>query len=450
MPYIETFGDFLVLNIVFGFVMYLHPEVCAMSSLRLVWLLCNVAFVPVPLWQYRTGKNHRAVTIDKVLAAAFKSVFIQAAVFLSTMAFLHISLPAKVYIDFYVAFAVAFPLWRVIDRWVIKRYRSRGRNYVRVVIVGTSKTGQALAEQMRSDPGYGFKMLGFFDTVRPDNFGDKYAGNIDELADFVVANNVDEIYFALPGEQHEILGKVVKIADDNVIPFYYVPQISRYVRRGFSIQNIGALPVLSTLRNPLNNPVNSVLKRGFDILFSSAFLVVSPVIFIPVAVGIKLSSPGPVFFVQKRTGYKGRTFNCYKFRTMRVNANADKVQATDNDPRKTRFGNFLRHSSIDELPQFINVWLGDMSVVGPRPHMLKHTELYTTLIDKYMVRHVVKPGVTGWAQVNGYRGITDELWKMEKRVECDVWYIEHWTFGLDLKIIARTIINAVSGEKNAF
>ena len=135
---------------------------------------------------------------------------------------------------------------------------------------------------------------------------------------------------------------------------------------------------------------------------------------------------------------------------MRVNNNADNIQATKDDPRKTRLGEFLRHTSLDELPQFINVFLGDMSVVGPRPHMLKHTQDYTRIIDQYMVRHVVKPGITGWAQVNGYRGITDEVWKMEKRVEFDVWYIEHWHFFLDLKIIVRTLMNAVHGEKNAF
>lgn len=146
----------------------------------------------------------------------------------------------------------------------------------------------------------------------------------------------------------------------------------------------------------------------------------------------------------------GKTFKCYKFRTMHVNKNADTCQATENDPRKTKFGNFLRRTSIDELPQFINVFKGDMSIVGPRPHMLKHTTDYTRLVDHYMVRHAVKPGITGWAQVNGYRGITDQLWKMERRVEHDVWYIENWSFLLDLKIIVRTVMNAIAGEKNAF
>ena len=246
------------------------------------------------------------------------------------------------------------------------------------------------------------------------------------------------------------MGKVTKIADDNVLQFYYVPQISRYVNRVFEMHNVGAVSMLTTRNNPLKNVINRWIKRGFDIVFSSIVLLFSPIIFIPVAIAIKLSSPGPIFFKQVRTGYRGRDFKCWKFRTMRVNADSDKLQAQKDDPRKTKVGDFLRRTSIDELPQFINVWLGNMSVVGPRPHMLKHTSDYSKLIDKYMVRHLIKPGITGWAQVNGYRGQTEELWQMEKRVEYDVWYIENWTFFLDMKIIVRTVLNAVQGEKNAF
>ena len=153
---------------------------------------------------------------------------------------------------------------------------------------------------------------------------------------------------------------------------------------------------------------------------------------------------------RKRTGYKGKEFTCLKFRTMKVNTTSDTAQASKNDPRKTRVGDFLRRTSIDELPQFINVLRGDMSVVGPRPHMLAHTDQYSKLIDKYMVRHLIKPGITGWAQVNGYRGQTGQLWQMERRVEFDVWYIENWSFLLDLKIVMRTIVNALHGEENAF
>ena len=192
---------------------------------------------------------------------------------------------------------------------------------------------------------------------------------------------------------------------------------------------LGNVPVLCIRQEPLSFTENRFRKRTFDIVFSLLFLcTLFPVIYIIVGLTIKITSPGPIFFKQKRSG----------------------EEATLHDPRKTRFGNFLRKSSIDELPQFINVLLGDMSVVGPRPHMLKHTEQYSQLINKYMVRHFVKPGVTGWAQVTGFRGETHELWQMEGRVQRDIWYIEHWTFMLDLYIIYKTVRNALEGEKEAY
>lgn len=175
-----------------------------------------------------------------------------------------------------------------------------------------------------------------------------------------------------------------------------------------------------------------------------------PIICLIVGLIIKLTSPGPIFFVQKRTGKDGKDFNCYKFRSMKVNKEADEKQATANDPRKTPFGNFIRNTSIDEIPQFINVLLGDMSLIGPRPHMVKHTEMYSELIDNYMDRHAVKPGITGWAQVTGLRGETKELSSMENRVKADIWYIKNWSFLLDMKILVKTFLTILLGDKNAY
>jgi putative colanic acid biosynthesis UDP-glucose lipid carrier transferase len=179
-------------------------------------------------------------------------------------------------------------------------------------------------------------------------------------------------------------------------------------------------------------------------------VTIYPIIYIIFGLLIKLSSPGPVIFKQLRTGLYGKEFYCWKFRSMRVNDAADEKQAQKNDPRKTRIGEFLRKTNLDEMPQFYNVLIGDMSVVGPRPHMLRHTEIYSMMIDKYMVRHLVKPGITGWAQVNGYRGETKNTEQMEGRVKRDVWYIENWSFLLDLKIVIVTVINMFKGEKNAY
>ncbi|MDE5812494.1 MAG: exopolysaccharide biosynthesis polyprenyl glycosylphosphotransferase, partial [Muribaculaceae bacterium] len=227
---------------------------------------------------------------------------------------------------------------------------------------------------------------------------------------------------------------------------------SHIIKRNFFVAPInGTMPAIDLYPNPLQNPVNRFFKRAFDIFFSAGVILTFGLpILIPVAIAIKLSSPGPVFFKQKRTGYRGRDFNCYKFRTMKINNESDSRAATKDDERKTRVGDFLRRTSIDELPQFWNVLMGDMSVVGPRPHMVSFTKQYRQVIGEYMVRLLIKPGITGWAQANGYRGNTDKLWKMEKRVESDIWYIENWSFRLDLKIILMTVIDIIKGDENAY
>ena len=201
---------------------------------------------------------------------------------------------------------------------------------------------------------------------------------------------------------------------------------------------------------PLSLPANRLVKRTFDLVISCiSLLCLLPIIPI-IALIIKIQSPGPIFFKQARTGMNGKEFQCYKFRSMHVNKDADLVQATEHDPRKFSFGNFMRKANIDELPQFWNVFIGNMSIVGPRPHMLHHTETYAQLIDKYMVRHFVKPGVTGWAQVTGFRGETKELWQMEGRVKRDIWYIENWSIWLDLRIIWRTAKQLIIHDQKAY
>lgn len=444
-----TISDLVLVNLLFLIVSLVGEDLSACNP-KIVWLMLNVSFLPVVFIIYNTHKQ-RAIYMEHVFTRAIQVVGIHAVCYVSLLTFLSESLPVMSYVEFYVASLVALPLWWLVLRQSVKRYRRKGRNFCRVVIVGTNSTALRLQEELMSDAGFGYKLMGFFGRWRPADFAGDYKGDIEDLDAYVKSHSIDEIYFTLSGEDEETIKKVTKIADDNVVQFYYVPQISRYVNRVFELHNVGAVSMLTTRNNPLKSSINRGIKRAFDILFSSlVLLILFPFVFIPVAIIIKITSPGPIFFKQMRTGYRGRDFMCWKFRTMHVNADSDKVQATKDDPRKTKFGDFLRRSSIDELPQFINVFMGDMSVVGPRPHMLKHTEDYSKLIDKYMVRHLIKPGITGWAQVNGYRGLTEALWQMERRVEYDVWYIENWTFLLDLKIIVRTVLNAIQGEKNAF
>lgn len=444
--------NLIIVNIAFFITLWHFPEIReAGHSLRVIWFLANLCFLP-PMWR-NLRKTHleRAIRMESVFMQALTNVGVHALLYLSLITLMRINIaPFKGYVTFYVLMTIGIVIWSLASRYWLKNYRRRGFNYTRVVIVGSNDIAVRLYEEMLNDDGFGYKVLGVFDKQRPNNaLSELYVGTLDELDKFVKENAVDQIFVSISGNE-ENFTKAAKIADDNVTELYFVPQISKLVNRRFELYSLGCMPVLSTLHNPLKSLTNRCIKRAFDLLVSSIFLCFYPLIYIPIAIIIKLTSPGPIYFKQERTGYRGKTFYCLKFRSMHVNKESDKAQATKDDPRKTKFGNFLRRSSLDELPQFINVWKGDMSIVGPRPHMLKHTDEYSRIISQYMVRHVVKPGITGWAQVNGYRGLTDEVWKMEKRVEYDVWYIEHWTLALDLKIIFRTVTNAIHGEKNAF
>lgn len=450
IPALFTLGDLLIVNLTLWLTLAVFPVLETGHVVRELWLLVNVCFVPMEALNRHARHEHRAIRMERVVRSTLLECMTHLLCFLALQTFLHLAyLPYRAYGLYYGAMISGLLLFNLAGNYCLKSYRRRGFNFTRVVIIGTGSTARRLYESMLKDSGFGYRVLSFFDNEPKEGFSLGKVRKISELGKFVEENHVRQIFFTLSG-QNESLSDVIKIADDHVADFYYVPQIPRTLSRRFELHSIGAIPVLSVLRNPLKNLFNRCVKRSFDLVVSSVFLCFYPIIYIPIAIAIKISSPGPVYFRQERTGYLGKSFTCLKFRTMRINDNSDKAQATQHDPRKTRIGDFLRRTSLDELPQFINVWRGDMSIVGPRPHMLRHTEEYTAIVDRYMVRHSVKPGITGWAQVNGYRGITDEVWKMERRVEHDVWYIENWTFLLDLKIMVRTVINALQGEKNAF
>lgn len=451
IPYLLMLADFFVLNAVFLIVFY-RKDVISNDTFRTLLVLVNAAYLPVARYSLPM-RRLRAVHMERLVGKAFRLVGIHALIFFALITFLHVEgVRWHFYLEFYVGLLVAMPLSWIVSRLLVKSLRRRGRNYVNVVIIGHGETAMRLVNELQQDPGFGYKIHGIFDVEKPERkFIGRYLGNIkDDLPKYLSEHHIEEIYYTRNDDEEEQLRTVVRLADANIATFYFVPTVSRSVARSFHLTRLGTLPVLASHNNPLDNTINRLIKRAFDVVVSSCFLVISPVIFIPVAIAIKISSPGPVFFKQKRTGYLGHEFTCWKFRTMRVNTEADKLQATAHDPRKTRLGDFLRRTSIDELPQFINVLIGDMSIVGPRPHMVKHTADYSRLIDQYMLRHIIKPGITGWAQVMGYRGATNELWQMEGRVEKDVWYIENWSLGLDVKIIIRTITNAIAGEENAY
>lgn len=414
-----------------------------------VWLMLNLSFLAV-VYVLNSLHDKRVVYIDRMLMLLVKYILLHAVIFLMLFFFVDNEISWKTIALFYGIFAILLAVWWIVSRKVLKWYRSKGFNYKKIVIIGggTSGAGKRLMQELESDQGYGYHIIGFFND-EPVNDIASYRGNVKDLEEFIKNTAVDEIYCAIPENERQELQNIINLAERNAIDFYYVPQFSKYISRRFEIEMFGAVPVMSIHPHPLQNPFNKAIKRCFDLLVSSFVLLLSPIIFLPIAIGVKLSSPGPVFFKQERTGYRGKSFKCLKFRSMRINDKSDSLQATKDDPRKTKFGNFIRKTSLDELPQFINVFLGDMSIVGPRPHMVQQTKEYSELIDKYMLRHTIKPGITGWAQVNGYRGPTNELWMMEKRVEYDVWYAESWNLMLDIKIMYLTVLNAIRGEKNA-
>lgn len=450
-------GDLCILNALFVTLYYVldTDTQCILLSdslpqllvlLNLVYLLCN----------YSKGVvlHRRIVRADHIVMRAVRNTFCHAVVFISLITLVHFgSLSTRFLVIFYTAFLALLVLYRLIFRHFVKIYRRKGGNRRTVALVGDGSNMVELYEEMTADPTSGFKVVGYFAEHPSDNYPKecRYLGTPQEVIPYLKKSKTEQLYCGLASSHSKEIMPIISYCENNLIHFYSVPNVRNYLKRHMHLELIGSVPVLDIRQEPLAQPENRLAKRLFDIVFSLLFLcTIFPIIFIIIGLAIKITSPGPIFFKQKRGGEENKEFWCYKFRSMRVNKDSDKVQATLNDPRKTRLGNFMRKTSIDELPQFINVLLGDMSVVGPRPHMLKHTEEYSKLIDKYMVRHLVKPGITGWAQVTGFRGETKELWQMEGRVERDIWYLEHWTFMLDLYIIYKTVKNAVKGEKEAY
>ena len=328
----------------------------------------------------------------------------------------------------------------------LKYKRRKGLNTDRVVIVGTNETCQQLRNAIDRNPLLGYRFIGYI-YLEPGNNTD-VLGPQEKLESIIRENNIQMVIVSLSlftNEKYE--SDYLNLCYRLGVRLRFVPENQRWLRIKMNRDSVGDMILINPLEMPLDKIDSRIIKRLFDITISIICIVfLFSWLFPIIAVLIKLSSKGPVFFIQKRTGINNKPFNLIKFRSMEVNELADIQQASIDDPRTTYIGRLLRRTSIDELPQFFNVLLGNMSVIGPRPHMLKHTEQYTHLIDHFLFRHYVKPGVSGWAQVSGFRGETDELWKMEKRFEYDVEYIENWTFWWDVQIIWLTLFGLKSLE----
>lgn len=357
------------------------------------------------------------------------------------------------------AWLVATPVARfathaAVPRLMLRVLAANGAQRV-AVVAGASDLGRTLVAQLRDHPLLGIRVAGFFDDRGPARTAHAVSGSapllgtLDQLAEYTQSHRVDLIYITLPMASQPRIMRLLDQLHDTTASIYFVPDIFVFDLIQARIETIGGIPVASVCETPFSG-FNGFVKRASDIVLASvALLLVSPLL-LAIAIAVKLSSPGPVLFRQRRYGLDGREIHVYKFRSMTVTEDGGHIQqATRDDRRVTRVGALLRRYSLDELPQFINVLQGRMSVVGPRPHAVAHSEMYRKLIKGYMIRHKVKPGITGWAQVNGFRGETRTLDRMESRIAYDLAYLRHWSLQLDLWIVLKTLLVVVN-DRNAY
>lgn len=448
-PAIFIVADLIVLNLSYTLASYIkfgrhlfgvEEYVQLQMALNVVWILI---FFSSRL--HNLNRDHRlADQINKILT----SLVINVSFVLTLWFVFNLDYSRQLIFLTFFFFSTSAVAWRISWFYLIRFYRKRGFNVRHVAMVGYEDLAERMIRFIQHNPGLGYKLVGVFDDKNLDK--KEYVGTIDEVEKYVSNNPVDIVFCNLNVLNQQRLQRLVDVADNNLIKVKILSQFSKMELDNLTLQKYGIIPVLNVNAIPLDNALNQFVKRAFDILFSSlAILLLCSWIFPIISLLIWIESPGPIFFKQRRHGKNNRTFDCLKFRTMVMNTEADHKQATKNDSRITRLGRLLRKTSLDELPQFINVFLGDMSVVGPRPHPIKLNEEYQPSIEKFWQRHAVKPGITGLAQAKGYRGQTD-LNAMSGRVKLDRFYVKNWSLLLDLKIISLTIYAFVKGSENAY
>lgn len=395
---------------------------------------------------FRTYDLHRTMEPRKVTSKVLNVFFIHLFILLLLLVSLKKDEYSRLFLTyFYIAFFITILPWRFYFLRFLRAYRKRGSHFRPVLLLGSGPGLLRFYKAVESHPEYGLEVSGYFSDSPVEGIPAK--GKEEEVEIYLKKNEVDEIFCAYPSGDPRLL-KWLHFADENLIRFRIVPDLGVEHATGVEIDFYHDVPILVQRKEPLEYLHSRLLKRFGDVVFSLFVIIfIFPWLFPILMIGVKLSGKGPIFFKQERTGLKDGDFTIYKFRSMVVNKDADSLQSMPGDTRITRFGRFMRRHNLDELPQFFNVLKGEMSVVGPRPHMLSHTKKYKALIDKYMVRHFAKPGITGLSQVSGYRGETKTTAEMEARVKTDVYYIENWSVLLDVKIILLTIFSTLKGSQ---
>ncbi|GLB52891.1 undecaprenyl-phosphate glucose phosphotransferase [Neptunitalea chrysea] len=433
--------DILILNVIGHFFLFEgNFNVPFYSYISIVWFFTSL--------QQNFYEIHRYTNLISIASKTFRQSFIMLLFTFTFFGIFH-----NVYLPPFQVVAYGFLIMafmgavRLTIFFFMKRYRRvLGGSQKRIIIIGQNRNTLMLKDFFQKNPELGFHFVSFVSVGHNATFS-----NIEGCFNFIIDNNIDEIYCSLSEMSDENIAEFIAFADNNLKLIKFLPDNKAIFSKKLKYEYYGYTPILSLRSILVDEPINKIAKRAFDIFFSSLVIIFVLSWLTPlVALLIKLESKGPVFFKQKRSGVGYHEFECFKFRSMTPNKDANKQQAIKGDARITKVGAILRKTSIDELPQFYNVLLGDMSVVGPRPHMISHTENYAKRIDKFMVRHFIKPGITGLAQVRGYRGEVETDNDIINRVKFDIFYIENWSILLDLKISFLTVYNAVKGEEKAY
>jgi len=449
---ISTVGDFLILNFFFNFAFcYLKgfDSDCFNTTALIFFVYINLAWL-VSINVFKDYRIDRQAYKKSILFTYIKAViffFFLFLLFFQIFTFNYYSRDDIKVLS--VLFSTSLLFWQFFLYFILRLYRKAGYNYRNVVIVGNNEIANELKDYFVNNPWTGYHFKGFL-TYQESNKKD-IVGTYTEMERFIANNKIDEIYVLISDAHASIYKIISSITSKHPVEIRLVPDFSQFSFMSTTLVDYDMLPVIKIQQGPLNFWYNRSIKRLFDIIFSVINIVFVLIWLIPVLWMINLfSNGGSVFFIQRRSGLDNRSFKLIKFRTMKKNRDADNKQATENDERITKLGRFLRKTSLDEMPQFLNVLIGDMSVVGPRPHMLKHTEAYKALVKKFMIRHSVKPGITGYAQVRGFRGEIKITGDIKSRIKLDISYIENWTLWLDIKIIVLTAFTFLKGDNKAF
>ncbi len=428
------------------------------SGFSLLFLLFSILFWYILSQVSKLYANRRSNKFSEEIIFITYNTLLLAILLSSAMFFVGLnSIYTTTIFGSYLVFVFAFTaIIKYMLRKSVHAALHQGKLYDKILLIGSTPSAINYYETINKYYYYGYECVGVIDEKPAKINGCKYYGNIDALNSVLKTQIIDEVVIALPNSDYTNIQRCMEVCDYHRTKVRILPDLQQYVSSAITVDNIGIMPTISLIELPLDQWQNKLLKRSFDIVFSLlVFFTIGLVLFPIIALFIKITSRGSIFFKQERWGLNNEKITCYKFRTMvqesvDVDENGKYKQAQKNDPRITLIGKFLRQTNLDELPQFLNVLLGNMSVVGPRPHPTPLNIESMHKVENYMLRHIVLPGISGWAQVNGCRGETKTPGDMQKRVNFDLYYIHRWTFWLDCQIILQTIINIIRGDQNAY